>query len=287
VAKKYADLVKTLAFRGSFARASGNARELTFMAGEQLAGFDLNFILGVYENTGDWTPERGSHTHPFDEYLLFFGYDPDDMSYLGSELELCMGEEWEPHKIVRPSFVIAPKDLPHSPLVTEKVDKPFGHLHIALSGVYRGGPGPEQTGSTDGTKYKYLFKEMEVQKGPGGADAHLIFSYSAANFPGLKINFDMGLYKETGQWSCAPHTHSFDEVMIFFGHNTADLSYLGAEITVELGAEREKHTFNVPTVVIIPRGTPHLPATCSRLENPYRVARIGLAPEYDETPVQL
>ena len=97
----------------------------------------------------------------------------------------------------------------------------------------------------------------------------------------------MGLYKETGQWSCAPHTHSFDEVMIFFGHNTADLSYLGAEITVELGAEREKHTFNVPTVVIIPRGTPHLPATCSRLENPYRVARIGLAPEYDETPAQL
>ena len=283
--KKYADLVKKLTFRGSFAPSRANATQLTFMTGEQLAGFDINFILGVYENPGNWTPERGSHTHPFAEYLLFFGYDEEDLNYFGAELELFMGEEWEAHKITTPTVALAPENFPHCPLITEKVYRPFGHLHLAMSANYAGGPGPEEPDQvlTDGTKYNYLFKELKAEKGPGGADAAEYLTFSGADRKDFQINFTMGLYNQPGKWNETKHTHPYDEILLFFGTRTEDLSYLGAEITIELGAE--KHTFDVPTVVCIPKGLPHFPVTCHKVEKPYRMARIGLAPHYQINPV--
>ena len=74
-----------------------NAKELVFVGGEELGGMDLNFIVGVYDQTGDWAPNRGAHDHTFDECLLFFGYDDEDMSYLGSDMSLAIGKEQEKH----------------------------------------------------------------------------------------------------------------------------------------------------------------------------------------------
>jgi hypothetical protein len=71
--------------------------------------------------------------------------------------------------------------------------------------------------------------------------------------------------------------------MIFFGHNTDNLSYLGAEIIIEIGKEHEKHTFNVPTVVSLPKGTPHFPITCNKVERPYSVMQVGLSAKYDSS----
>ena len=62
------------------------------MGGDQIQGFNLNFVIGVYDQTGDWAPDMGAHVHPFDECLLFFGYDDKDMNILGSDMELCHGQ---------------------------------------------------------------------------------------------------------------------------------------------------------------------------------------------------
>ena len=59
-------------------------------------------------------------------------------------------------------------EFSHCPLITEKVYRPFGHLHPAMSANYAGGPGPNRIALTDGTKYNYLFKEL---KATCGADA--------------------------------------------------------------------------------------------------------------------
>ena len=276
---KYGHLVKTLVFqKGTMGGA--NARELVFVGGKELAGFDLNFIVGVYEKTGDWAPNRGAHSHPFDEFLLFFGYDDQDMNYLGSELELSMGSELEKHKIKEPTIVVAPKLLPHCPLITEKVTKPFGHFHLALGPEYRGSQ-EKPEGTTDGQKYTHLFKKMEVKKGPGGADAKQMFAMSGDELEGSTIHFQMGLYNETGSWQPGKGAlvHPYDKCIVFFGHNTDDLSYLGAEITIDIGKEHEKHTFDVPTVISIPKGTPHFPVVCNRVDRPYRVMQVGLAAE--------
>lgn len=279
---KYGDLVKKLIFREGMGGA--NAREMVFVGGDQLAGFELNFIVGVYDQTGDWAPGRGAHTHPFDELLLFFGYDDNDMSYLGSDIELALGKEQEKHKFSVPTVVVAPKAVPHCPLITERVYKPFGHFHLALSTKYSG-DGVKQEGTTDGNKYTHLVKKMTVKKGPGGADAKQVISVSGDELEGLNLNFAMGLYNETGQWhpKKGARVHPYDECLVFFGNNTDDLSYLGAELTVEIGQEREKHTFNVPTVVALPRGTPHYPIVCSRVDKPYRVMKVGLGARYQSS----
>ena len=277
---KYGDLVKKLSFRKG--RGGANAKELVFVSGDEMAGFELNFIVGVYDETGDWAPGRGAHIHPFDECLLFFGYDPDDLRYLGSDMEISLGKELEKHTFSVPTVVVAPKALPHCPLVTERVYKPFGHFHLALSAKYSGSPAQPE-GKTDGRKYAHLVKKMPVKKGPGGADAEQLTSMSGDKLEGLNLNFTMGLYNKTGRWypGKGAHVHPYDECLVFFGHNTDDLSYLGAEVTIEIGKEHEKHTFHVPTVVSFPKGLPHLPIVCNKVDKPYRVLQVGLGPKYE------
>jgi hypothetical protein len=277
---KYGNLVRTLKFMKG--RGGANAKELVFVGGDQIQGFGLNFIVGVYDQTGDWAPDMGAHVHPFDEVLLFFGYDDKDMNILGSDMELTMGKEYEIHQFSVPTAVAAPANLPHCPLVTKKVYRSFGHFHLALSAKYTG-TGVKQEGSTNGKKYSYLYKKLPVKKGPGGAGAAQQFSLTGKDLAGMPVNFTMGLHNKTGEYypgkgSCM---HSYDSCLIFFGHNTDDLSYLGAEITIAIGKEREKYTFNVPTVVALPKGTPYAPITCNKIERPYSVMQVGLSAKYD------
>jgi hypothetical protein len=278
-AKKYGDLLKTLTFRKGMGGA--NAKELVFVGGDELGGFDLNFIVGVYDQTGDWAPNRGAHSHSFDELLLFFGYDDNDLSYLGSDMMLSLGKELEEHRFSVPTVAVAPKGVPHCPLVTEKVYKSFGHFHLALAAKYTG-EGVKSEGTTDGNKYSHLIHKMPVKKGPGGANAVQTISMTGDKLEGLNINFIMGLYNKTGEWypGKGAMVHPYDSCLIFFGHNTDDLSYLGADITLEIGKEHEKHNFNVPTVVALPKGTPHFPIVCNKVEKPYSVMQVGLSAEY-------
>jgi hypothetical protein len=278
-AKKYGDLLKTLTFRKGMGGA--NAKELVFVGGDELGGFDLNFIVGVYDQTGDWAPNRGAHSHSFDELLLFFGYDDNDLSYLGSDMMLSLGKELEEHRFSVPTVAVAPKGVPHCPLVTEKVYRSFGHFHLALAAKYTG-EGVKSEGTTDGNKYSHLIHKMPVKKGPGGANAVQTISMTGDKLEGLNINFIMGLYNKTGEWypGKGAMVHPYDSCLIFFGHNTDDLSYLGVDITLEIGKEHEKHNFNVPTVVALPKGTPHFPIVCNKVEKPYSVMQVGLSAEY-------
>lgn len=277
---KYGDLVKTLTYIKG--RGGANAKEMTFMAGDQLQGFNLNFVVGVYDQPGDWAPDMGAHIHPFDECLLFFGYDDKDLTILGSDMSLAMGKEYEAHKFSVPTVAAAPANLPHCPLVTIKAYRPFGHFHLAISGKYSG-TGVKQEGTTNGKKYAYLFKKLNVKKGPGGANAAQQFSASGKDLSGMAINFTMGLYNKTGEWNPGKGSciHSYDSCLVFFGHDTDNLSYLGAEISIEVGKEHDKHTFNAPTTVVLPKGTPYGKIACNKLERPYSVMQIGLSAKYD------
>jgi hypothetical protein len=275
---KYAHLLKTLSFKAS-PMGSANARQMVYLGSDTLEGFQFNTILGEYETTGDWAPNRGAHSHSFDEVLIFFGYDPHDMNYLGSDMSLSLGQEWEVHKFNTPTVVPAPKGSAHCPLVTEKVYQPFGHFHLALSPQY-GANRVLKEGVTDGNKYTSSFKKMIAKKGPGGADEVQTVEFSGKQLDGLDINFTMSLYNKPGSWSVKTHSHPYDEVLVFFGHNTADMTDLGAEITVELGPEHEKHTFNKSTAICLPKGFPHFPVICNSLARPYRLMQIGLAPQY-------
>jgi uncharacterized RmlC-like cupin family protein len=65
------------------------------------------------------------HTHPQPEILFFLGVDTDDLSQLGGEVEVSLGDEMEKHMVTQPTAVVIPAGLPHNPLTITKVNKPF------------------------------------------------------------------------------------------------------------------------------------------------------------------
>lgn len=83
------------------------------------------------------------HTHPNPEILIFMGTDCNDLSELGGEVEIALGEEVERHVFTKPTAVVVPGGLPHCPLTITRVDRPFLLTDVRPFGV--GGPTARQS----------------------------------------------------------------------------------------------------------------------------------------------
>ena len=114
----------------------GNGDQIVWLFGNNLEGMEVNFTWGLYSKCGKWHRGGEAHTHPEAEILCFVGLDPDDMGYLGAELEMAMGKDYERHIFNKPTVVICPQGFPHLPLITRWVDKPYGFFVICLSGEH-------------------------------------------------------------------------------------------------------------------------------------------------------
>jgi hypothetical protein len=112
----------------------GMSENAVWMFGKDLEGMNVNFCWGIHKRPGVWLrgPGKGAHIHPHDEVLLFAGTDPSDIDYLGAEVQIDMGPEHERHIIDKPTAVVCPAGMPHNPIVTRWVDRPFGFLLISL-----------------------------------------------------------------------------------------------------------------------------------------------------------
>lgn len=104
----------------------------------------------------------------------------------------------------------------------------------------------------------------------------------AKDLEGFNAHFSYGFIKEEGTIHPIEGSliHPYDECLIFAGIDHTDITYLGAEITIELGEERERYSFNKPTVILVPKGTPHGGITINNIEKPIVHMTIGLSPEY-------
>jgi hypothetical protein len=276
--KKYAQNVIPIKY--TVRREGDNSKHMDWMTGKEMGGLELNFVIAIYDETGKWPP--GTHIHPFDECLAFFGYG-EDFNYLGVDMTLAVGTEAEVHRFSKPTVVAVPTNMPHCPMGREKVYDKFGHFHLACAGKYKS-TYIKTEGTTDGNKYNYLFHTLEVKKGKGGADARQIVSIEGAkDLSGVPLTFSMGIHNGTGEFYPGKGSliHPYDSVLVFFGRKTDDISYLGAEISIEIGQEHEQYNFDVPTVIWLPKGTPHFPITCTKCEHTYTFAQIGLADRYD------
>ncbi len=114
----------------------GNGDEVVWLYGDDLEGFNLNFTWGLYSRCGKWHRGGEAHYHPEAEILCFVGLDTDNLDYLGAELELGMGKDYERHIFNKPTVAICPAAFPHLPLITRWVDKPYGFFVICLSGEH-------------------------------------------------------------------------------------------------------------------------------------------------------
>lgn len=114
----------------------GNADQLVWVFGKDLEGLEVNFPWAFYTKPGTWDRLGQPHTHEGGELLFFGGLDPEDIHSLGAELEIALGKEKERHIIEGPTVVICPEDVPHNPLTTRWVEKPFTHTSIYLNSEY-------------------------------------------------------------------------------------------------------------------------------------------------------
>ncbi len=127
---KHDHLFKTLVFRKDIRAKTGpgNADSLAWLRGKDLENFNVNLAWGFLRNTGDWGAK--AHKHASDQFLVFVSLDNEKPYDLGGEIEIAL--EQEKHVISVPSCVIIPDGLEHGPIVTRKVDRPFGFYMVRL-----------------------------------------------------------------------------------------------------------------------------------------------------------
>jgi len=289
---KYGHLVKNLVLSEGPGKTggSGNADYLVWPKGSDLEGLDINFSWGFYSRVGDWHPGNpGGHVHTVDECLVFVGLDYNNPNYLGAEIEISMGEDYEKYVFDSPTVVVVPRGLPHCPVITRKVEKPFGFNVVCLGAEHDTTQLPEKTGLSEPKekKYAHLIKKMDLrdtQRKEGG-NADYIAGFGGKALEGFNLNFTWAFHTGLGSWHGErdPHKHTFDECLVFVGLDPDNPNYLGAEIEIAMGEEQEKHVFDTPTVVIAPRGLVHCPLVTRRVDKPYGFNAFCLNAEHDTT----
>jgi hypothetical protein len=117
--------------------------------------------------------EEGSkpHYHPFDEYLMFLGMDPDDPFKLGGEVEFWIEEE--KHIITRTCAIFVPKGIYHCPFYIRKVDRPFMFITTGNTSKYA------HMAFSDDPKYsKYMFLDEIAEFTVGGKKHKITRTYA-------------------------------------------------------------------------------------------------------------
>jgi hypothetical protein len=103
----------------------------------QIAGWGTgNFSIDCGQTTEPHVMIDKPHSHGFDQYLCFFGTNPNDRKDFGAEIEICLGEEQEKYIINSPSVVCIAAGLSHGPVTWTKVSKPVLFVDIALTNQY-------------------------------------------------------------------------------------------------------------------------------------------------------
>jgi hypothetical protein len=308
--KEYGHLVKPMMIQ----TAPGGlyAEPRIWMGSRDLEGFRAHFSYGFIKQPCICHPTEGSLIHPFDELLIFVGYQKGDILHLGAEVSIELGEEREEHMFDRPSVVVVPKGIPHGPARVRKLDNPIVHYTIGLSPEYAASPLPPAA-ATKGHKYGRLIKRMvtyvdpnsdagtgavqvtdpngvmrpaEKGIGPGNGD-QVVWLYGR-DLEGMDVNLTWGLYSKCGKWHRGgeAHIHPEEEILCFVGLDPENLDYLGAELELGMGPDYERHIFNIPTVAICPKGFPHLPLITRWVDKPYGFFVICLSGEHDSPWVE-
>ena len=117
--------------------------------------------------------EEGSkpHYHPFDEYLMFLGMDPDDPFELGGEVEFWIEEE--KHIITRTCALFVPKGIYHCPFYIRKVKRPFMFITTGNTSKYA------HMAFSDHPKYaKYMFLDEIAEFTVGGKKHKITKTYA-------------------------------------------------------------------------------------------------------------
>jgi hypothetical protein len=296
-ATKYGKYVKSLKFTDP---GRGCYRQETVMDGKFL-GLDVHIRYGTCWTAGKMGqgPYR-PHTHDFDQIMLWLGSDMNDLSELGAEVELCLGEEMDTHMITTSTAVAVPRGMPHFPATIAKMGKRIIYMEVSLAPLYK-----EKVIATErkpsepvGFRSRYGKHVMPLtfrrkaawyygpkNRDDGGGSV----SFVRGNDVGINFTMIYENIKKAPYRLCPdpdkPHAHANTQVMLFLGADPDDLGELGGEFEICMGQEEERHVFTRPTAVITPPFLPHWPGGAVKLSRP--MLMVDIHPSGDSVVSQL
>jgi hypothetical protein len=132
--------------------------------------------------------------------------------------------------------------------------------------------------------YKHLSKNLPWRKDPYGLFDHEIFWMEGSeDMEGFGGSFALSYVTEDGlvfPKNCAALVSPYDTVLAFVSTDYNDILDLGAEVSIELGEERERYTFDQSQLVNIPRGVSYGNIQVTNLKHSFAVLCVFLAPEF-------
>ncbi|MEM1883652.1 MAG: hypothetical protein QXE14_03515, partial [Candidatus Bathyarchaeia archaeon] len=118
----------------------GEAYQIVQMHPEDLEGVNISFSWEFFKTTGVWMSTKLAHVHPEPELLIAIGLDPNNIYNLGASIEFWFGSEREVYVIDKPVAITIPRPwIPHTPVVTQRVDRPFAFMLICPGRYTRAG----------------------------------------------------------------------------------------------------------------------------------------------------
>jgi hypothetical protein len=93
------------------------------------------FMMGHQFVRKPFKGDNPCHTHNFQEFLAWYGTNPEDPYDFGGEVHFFFGEELEEYVFTKPTFISLPPGLPHCPLEITRVDRPIIQIEVMLSGA--------------------------------------------------------------------------------------------------------------------------------------------------------
>jgi len=104
---------------------------LLWIDGKKLSG--APYMEAVWFNTvNDTGPPE--HEHDFDEFIGFFGSDPDNADDLGGEISFYV--DGETYSFTKSCLIYIPRGVTHSPILVPKLERPILHFSGGNGGDY-------------------------------------------------------------------------------------------------------------------------------------------------------
>ena len=94
---------------------------------------NYNFTFGHQFVRKPFKGDNPPHTHNFQEFLAWYGGNPDDPDDFGAVVVFYFGEELEKYVFTRPTVVSLPPGLVHCPLEMTRIDRPIIQLEMMLA----------------------------------------------------------------------------------------------------------------------------------------------------------
>ncbi len=281
---KYGHYVKKLNFKKD---GKGLFRQVTELSGKSF-GLDFHVKYGTYIAAGNMGSESNkSHSHDFNQIMVWIGTDTGDMGELGAEIEVSLGEEEEKYMVANSSSIAVPRGMAHFPATINRMNRRFIYMEVSCASANKENLMPFDKKAFESApvllwngKYKkYIADTAFIRKGPwhygqknqddsGGSLAFIYNNNAGFEFLIMCESIKKAPYR-FGPFPDKPHAHPKPEILFFMGTDTNDLSSLGAEAELYIGKEMERHIITEPCAVVLPKGLLHLPLIITKIDRPF------------------